>query len=58
MNDEDKTPRPEPGPEEDGTTETEEMRDRGREVGLQAPARFGRPIRGSLRSVDAARSRS
>ena len=42
MNDEDKTPRPEPGPEEDGTAETEEMRDRGREVGPSPPPRWTR----------------
>ena len=52
MNDEDKTPRPEPGPEEDGTAETEEMRDRGREVGPSPPPSVDPNRRRFLRSKD------
>lgn len=52
MNDEDKTPRPEPGPEADGTAETEEMRDRGREIGPSPPPSVDPNRRRFLRSKD------
>jgi phage shock protein PspC (stress-responsive transcriptional regulator) len=52
MNDEDKTPRAEPEPDEAGTAETEEMRDRTREVGPSPPPSVEPGRRRFLRSTD------